>query len=102
MNLLLLLLFQDYLKSMHTAKTTGNKKEKNNGIMEGTNNRICEVDFEIRLASCEFKRIAEEITRRKREREREPLEIRRRQERTQRELESANAKLWLAEHFKQS
>lgn len=47
--LLLLLLFQDYLKSMHTAKTTGNKKEKNNGIMEGTNNRICEVDFEILL-----------------------------------------------------
>lgn len=26
--LLLLLLFQDYLKSMHTAKTTGNKKRK--------------------------------------------------------------------------
>lgn len=26
--LLLLLLFQDYLKSMHTAKTTGNKKKK--------------------------------------------------------------------------
>lgn len=49
------------------------KKEKNNGIMDGTNNRICEVDFEIRLASCEFKRIAEEITRRKRERERESL-----------------------------
>lgn len=25
------------------------KKEKNNGIMDGTNNRICEVDFEILL-----------------------------------------------------
>lgn len=100
MNLLLLLLFQDYLKSMHTAKTTGNKKKKK--IMGSWRGQTIESVRWISRSSCEFKRIAEEITRRKREREREPLEIRRRQERTQRELESANAKLWLAEHFKQS
>lgn len=100
MNLLLLLLFQDYLKSMHTAKTTGNKKKKK--IMGSWRGQTIESVRWISRSSCEFKRIAEEITRRKREREREPLEVRRRQERTQRELESANAKLWLAEHFKQS
>lgn len=100
MNLLLLLLFQNYFKSMHTAKTTGNKKKKK--IMGSWRGQTIESVRWISRSSCEFKRIAEEITRRKREREREPLEIRRRQERTQRELESANAKLWLAEHFKQS
>lgn len=41
-------------------------------------------------------RTAEEITDRKRE------EVRRRQERGQRELEGTNAKLWVAEHLKQS
>lgn len=58
------------------------------------------VDFEIRLAPCEFKE--SRIGRNHEAEEREALEVRRRQERTQRELESANAKLWLAEHFKQS
>lgn len=76
------------------------KKEKNNGIMEGTNNRICEVDFEILLRVQKNRGRNHEAE--AREREREPLEVRRRQERTQRDLESANAKLWLAEHFKQS
>lgn len=68
MNLLLLLLLQDYFKNMHTAKTTQNKEKKNNGIngMEGTNNRIC--GFRDPPRPLRVQRIAEEITRRKRER----------------------------------
>lgn len=102
MNLLLLLLFQNYFKSMHTAKTTGNKKKKK--IMGSWRGQTIE---SVRWISRSASPLASSKESRKKsrggsEREREPLEVRRRQERTQRELESANAKLWLAEHFKQS
>lgn len=57
MNLLLLLLLQDYFKNMHTAKTTQNKekKKKITGSMGWREQTIESVDFEIRLAPCEFK-----------------------------------------------
>lgn len=56
MNLLLLLLLQDYFKNMDTAKTTQNKeKKKITGSMGWREQTIESVDFEIRLAPCEFK-----------------------------------------------
>lgn len=56
MNLLLLLLLQDYFKNMYTAKTTQNKeKKKITGSMGWREQTIESVDFEIRLAPCEFK-----------------------------------------------
>lgn len=94
MNLLLLLLLQDYFKNMHTAKTTQNKENQWDGGNKQSNLWISRSASP--LASSKNRGRNHEAEARK------ALEVHRRQERTQRELESANAKLWLAEHFKQS